>query len=489
MFVNVKFMHKFLDNRILITSFIVLLNIVLKGLYLSANSIGGDEPFSIYHAQMDMFSIIEQLSKGNNPPLYELLLHLWIKVFGISEFSVRIPSLLFNSVAVLFVFKIGENHFSRNIAIIASLLFVFSNYQVLYAHEARVYALMGMLSVVSMYYYLELISIKNNRKLKFVVFILANTLLLYSHYFGFFVLFVQLLHSVIHKDIRNKYWKYIFISTTIIGVLYIPNIIILFDRFLDSSTNGTWVKAPSGITDIYNMLRRFTNAPVVTVFSAILLIGFLIKGVIKKNNFKNNYANNLVYLWFIFTFFFMFIVSYKIPMFIDRYLMFVNIGFYFLLAIAVVKLFTKRLPRNIMSFLVIVLFVITFKPNISNKRDVKETISKIKELKGENTVVLFCPKHFVLNYAYYQDVNIFQDVNTKDIYKNINKDLKKINIIGVDNINDVDIQEWEHIIYLDAAANFSHPDNDILKTLELDYTIDSKYEYYSIFNIYEYKRK
>lgn len=240
-------------RNLLISISIIVLNLIVKGIFLSSNSIGGDEPFSIYHAQMDIISIIKLLSAGNNPPLYEILLHFWIKLFGISEFSVRLPSLIFSCITVFYIFKIGVNFFNIKVAISSSLLFIFSNYQILFAHEARVYALFGMLTAISMFFYLELIA-KDKPKFKpLILLLLANIVLIYSHYLGFFVLLIQFLCIVLYKELRTKFWKQLLILLGIIALFYLPNINVLIARFLDSSSNGTWVKSPNGFDDIYNM--------------------------------------------------------------------------------------------------------------------------------------------------------------------------------------------------------------------------------------------
>ena len=98
--------------RYLLPFFLVLFNFLLKRIGLTTNSIALDEPFSIYVAQFDVTKIIQYLSSGNNPPLFEIILHYWIKFFGIKASSVRFLSCLFSALTALYVFKI-TNHIAR----------------------------------------------------------------------------------------------------------------------------------------------------------------------------------------------------------------------------------------------------------------------------------------------------------------------------------------------------------------------------------------
>ena len=486
------------EKHIVLLALVLLLNLVLKGIFLSSNSLAGDEPFSVYHAQMDIMSIINILSEGNNPPLYEIFLHFWIDVFGISELAVRLPSLIFSCLTLLFIYKIGRRYLNDRIAIYSSLLFIFSNYHILFSHEARVYSLLGLLTVMSMYYFMWILkycsnesirSATSNYKLRKNVGALTilNSLIIYSHYFGFFVLLVQFIFFISNRKRIAEYWKYFLLCISIIGFVYLPNIHIILSRFIQSSTQGTWIEPPNGLDSFYNMLRQLCNAPVVTVCAISLLIISLVKFLItKKENAKNRLHVRLVILWVSFIIVVMFTVSFRIPMFIDRYLMPAAVAFSLVLGIALNYINPIRKFPHLFPAVFIILFAASAQPNITNKRNVSETVNFIKENQDTNTLVIICPPELLFNFAYYYDKDIFKNYNTEDVYLNIKKSLGSNNIHAAYNIAEIDYRKWRQIIYLDAAANFSYPDNSIIQRLEEDYQLNKKSHFKEIFNVYEY---
>lgn len=487
-------------KQYIVLALLVAANFIVKGLYLGQNSLAGDEPFSVFHAQMKITDIITILAEGNNPPLYEILLHFWINIFGISEFSVRVPSLIFSSITVIFIYKIGKDFFNNRIALLSSIIFIFSNYHIFFAQEARVYALLGMLAAISMYTFLSIlldykkncIEITSDTRFKlegfrkYFLLAIINTLLIYAHYFGFFVLIVQSLFTLINLKFLLQNWKKLFAYASIVTLLYIPNILIVANRLVDSSS-GTWLESPVGIESIYNMFWKFSNAPVVTVLVIALLLISLVKYLLLIKTEQHNTYKSFIIFWFCFIFFVMFGISYWMPMFLDRYLMTAAIAFPFLIAISTDYLFSKRKHAFILSILVSLSFVFTVKPDISNKRNVKETVAKIKALQTPNSITYFCPDLFDLNFIYYYNRTYFENARNRDkIHELLNReDVFPIN--DFKQVNHERIKNSNTVIYLDIKSELLFPENKVKQTLDSYYTLINEYAFYEIFNIYEYK--
>ena len=546
---------------------LVIVNFLVKGIFLLNNSLGGDEPFSVYHAQMNIASIIKLLSEGNNPPLYEILLHFWIKNFGISELSVRFPSLIFSCTTVLFIYKIGFEYLNKRVAFYASIIFIFSNYHILFAHEARVYAFLGMLTAISMYFFMGILDdyrrnsqteynniINKKTTSKFIILSILNTLIIYSHYFGFFVLMIQFIFLILNLPILFKFWKKLLLSAGIIALLYSPNILVLFNRFIDSSS-GTWVKPVENLGNLFDLIYLFSNnirIVYLLVISIVLVAawklfyhlkankyvkGFFLIGIIplffltsysiffqipfiwkltsnivytigflilvlcvniicivvkEKTKMSKNSNYSFIVFWFVFIFFFMFGISFTIPMFLDRYLMIAAIAFPLFLGISTDYIIKTPVYKFIIPVILISSFIVTVKPNITNKRNVKETVEKIKALKTSNTTIYFCPDWFELNFVYYYNIEYFKDYDDVNIKYKIYQYLHSENIFPLNNHNQIDNnlnKNADKIIYLDAAADFHYPKNNIKKELDLNYHLKSQYKFNETFRVFEYELK
>ena len=100
-----------------------------------------------------------------------------------------------------------------------------------------------------------------------------------------------------------------------------------------------------------------------------------------------------------------------------------------------------------------------------------------------------CPQSIVPNFLYYYDKKIFQEVDNQNEYKKLFDKLKNQNVYFINNINEVSLNEANSVIYLDAAANFLFPNNNILSSLNAKYSLNHTYKFYEIFNVYEFQNK
>lgn len=463
------------------------LNMILKSLYLGTEPISHDEPFTIYHAQFAIGDLIMYLKHYNNPPLFEIILHFWIKVFGISEVAVRFLPMLFSALSVIPVYLIGRDFFNTRVAIVSALLFSFSTMQIWYAHDCRVYSLFLLLAAVSVYLFFRLLCAGKASPLLITSLILTNTLMVYAHYFGFFVWLIEGLILVVYYRANRKllfgFGAVLFFSM----LLYIPHIVTLYERFSDSATHGTWLKAPAGIESLYNMIWSFSNAPLSAVLCLVLFAMSLLKFfAFTKRKISNPFVAYLI-IWFMVPFFFMFFLSYKIPMFLDRYLIFITPAFYLLLAGSLCFLFPAKKAYLAGAVILVGAFMFSASLNPSKKRAVRDVVDLIKQRQYPETLVLICAPEFMTTFAYYYNNTYFKQLDGHSEYGRLTELLNKDHISF---IHEIDPQTAQHIghykklIYLDAGADFSVPGNHIKEDLLKLYPLQEEKFHPELFHTY-----
>lgn len=165
-------------------------------LFYLVQSFWRDEAFSILTAEKPLLSVIGNLNL--EPPLYYVLLHFWIKIFGESEIAARSLSLFGFCLATIVVIfwskKLFKDHW---LSWVVPIFFFFNPMLLYYAFEVRAYGWLLFFSVLSMYAYTQ----KNVRLLA-----IANILAFYTHSYALFLPFVEGIHYVF-----TTYWKHKFV--------------------------------------------------------------------------------------------------------------------------------------------------------------------------------------------------------------------------------------------------------------------------------------
>ncbi len=464
-----------------------LLNVVLKCVYLAAEAVSHDEPFTIYHAQFGFSELVGYLKNYNNPPLFELILHPWIKVFGISELAVRVLPMLFSSASVMLIYLIGRDFFNTRVALLASLLFTFSTMQVWYAHDCRVYSLFLLLTLSSFYLFFTFLKSGGLSVKKSLVWLVIQALLIYAHYFGLFVWLLQGMILLVFHFRNKKLWLRFTGIMLGASLLYLPQVLSLYERFSDSAGNGTWLKPPSGLESLYNMIWSFSNAPVIAVLCIALLLAALVKFLVLAKQQRAQLPVLYLCVWFVIPFLSMFLLSYQVPMFLDRYLIYITPAFYLLLAVSLSFLLPGKKAFYTGSALLIAGFVFSVSLNPGKKRAVRETVDFVTSRKDPGTLVLICPPEFMTTFAYYYQRDYFQQAESGSEYGRLIRLLEEDQVFFIDRMHPALWQKAQHykrIIYLDAGADFTFPGNHIKDDLLNHYSLKEEAFQPELFHIY-----
>lgn len=458
------------SNQWIFPLFFFILNFILRFLRLTENPLSGDEPFSLYHAQMSPGMIISELTKGNNPPLFELMLHYWISLKDVSIGWIRLFPLFFSALTAPFLFLLAKDVKRGFFPFLVVLIYTFSSYHLQYAQEVRVYSLFGCLAVISMWLFLKIWRDQESLS-SWIAFTAVNILMIYAHYFGFILLLIQtiLVISTVENRLKNlkKYTVYVLIML----VLYAPLIPVLLRQFIFSGGKSkTWLASPDSAEALYNMLWKFSNKPVVTVIGIAILLAAVIKFLISRNK-KLSVEIKLFLTWFIISFFGMFFISFKIPMFLDRYLIYGSFSYILLLAYSLQYLFPKKLFFITSGSILVALFGITFSLVVPVRRDAPLIAETVRKAQLNGYAIVICPQVYAPNFTYYYNQAYFKLVKENPLYSEMLRRLRKENIYLVYNHIEIEQLKRDKWLYIDVAASLIVPENQILEKLQSNHTL------------------
>jgi uncharacterized membrane protein len=134
--------------------FLLLLAFAVRLPGLTAQSLWRDEVDALRFSQDSLGALLDNFSRaGWNGPLYYLLLRAWVALTGQTEFALRYLSLLLSVLGVAALYRLGRDWFYPLLGGVAALLMATSPYVVWYAQEVKMYALLSPLVLGLLYAY------------------------------------------------------------------------------------------------------------------------------------------------------------------------------------------------------------------------------------------------------------------------------------------------------------------------------------------------
>ncbi|HPR31895.1 MAG TPA: glycosyltransferase family 39 protein [Prolixibacteraceae bacterium] len=474
----------FSDTWIIIL--LVLINIALKSVYLTDYNIDLDEPFSLFHSQQTLRELFSIFKNENNPPFHFLILHFWIKLFGIGPLSARILPMLTGSFAVIFIYKLGKKFLNFKSGIVAALLYTFSNSMIMEAHDCRVYSLFVLLTAASMYFYMSLIQEPKTKRYLFALTI-TNICLLYSHFLAFLLIGLQLFFLLLNTEIRKKAAKPILLSFFFAFLAYLPYASLFLVRFMETSVQGTNQPQLNFVNAYSTFFVTFGNGFLVSNLYLALIVSFLAGIVLKKIRLS---VHEIIFAgWFVGVYLASFLISFKFPIVTTpRYLVFIVPGFFLFVIIAVNRLFVRdKFLHNAMLAFVVLLMLSSIDLYYSNKMEAEKTVRFIKENKSDSTLVYVVPPWVAYVFAYHYDLDIFKD------YRNFDERLHLENIYLLSSASGMDtslFQNASDILLLDGWGNMSYvdPELTIMNSLESNFGTMDQQTIFQSYGVYHFSK-
>src|SRR3989338_2479577 len=228
-------------------------------------SLWGDEAFSAVLSRNSVPKILEIISRDTSPPLYNLTLHYWYKIFGDGEVAIRALSFVYYCVAIFFVYKITALLWNRRAAILATAFTFFNPFFFQYAFEGRMYSILAAGVTISMYFFAKIIfpktdtlgRVRKRASFKdYLGYVIGTSWALYSHHFALFAIFIQGLWFV-----KVAVWGHrktafnIFKSYLAIGLIYAPWLSALYYQ-TTLVGSGFWLATPN-LTDLRGIIKKY----------------------------------------------------------------------------------------------------------------------------------------------------------------------------------------------------------------------------------------
>lgn len=201
---------------------IIWLAFALRVHELNHDSLWVDEILTVWFSWKEPRLIFQDL---HHPPLFYAITFVGMTLFGNSDFAARASALMAGTLSIALTIALGRTVGRLVAGLWAGLLLAISAAHVKFSQEARQYALLTAITLLS--YILLYRALKRPRWSTWIAYALVTVLALYTHYAALIILISQVL-LIIGWLLMGQHWRrigmwlYPVTAALIVVILYIP---------------------------------------------------------------------------------------------------------------------------------------------------------------------------------------------------------------------------------------------------------------------------
>ncbi len=345
-----KFFRK--NIELILACAIIVLGLTLRIIFIGKNDLWCDEAFIL--AASGYYNFPEILPMVLNPPLYYSFIGIWVKIFGVSEASLRLPSALFSFGAMFAVYFLAKRMFNAKTAIYALIIIAFNPFHLWYAQEAVTYAMTMFLATSSSYFYYRYFVDGKNRN-TYIYFVLFSTLSILSNPFAIVLFASQLIFTILASDIKAQKKLLAFIP----ALLCLP----FANHFLRSTSlvmKGFWLGVPTPVSlliTLENFILGYNGTKMLYLIADIItaILSLIISTSLARSREKAKGVSFCLCLGVLPILLIYIISRHVLPIYLDRAMLVFTPYFYILIGVSIAIIRHRALRILIIAILVSIL--------------------------------------------------------------------------------------------------------------------------------------
>ncbi|MCL1813837.1 MAG: glycosyltransferase family 39 protein [Treponema sp.] len=250
---NFKIIYSALKRRKFLPEFLLLSLIIIAGFILRFNgyvrySSCADEIASATTSNPSR-PFLSTFEDPGNPPLYYILLRLWFIIFGWTDKSGHLFSVILGTAAIVSLFILVKRFADKKTAFLAAAYMATSTYLIGFSQEMRSYILVVFLVSIVAYRFMVILQRQELNFTNLIWYIIPSVLLANTHYYGSLFIFVNFLffvgYSIRTKIFTRKNIIIFFSVNVIIALSLLPFFIsTALQQALLSPGFNTWIGKP-----------------------------------------------------------------------------------------------------------------------------------------------------------------------------------------------------------------------------------------------------